>query len=455
MLAYRAAATLAEWLTNVVPARATSKVARAFAGRRHLLDRYEQWGVSGRDPSRPLVWFHAPSVGEGLMALPLIRQLRTELPETQIVYTFFSPSAEPFSGTLDVDFAAYLPFDTPGAAERALRALRPTALVFSKLDVWPTLVRHAHRHGVRTGVVSASMSARSSRRRGVGAAFTREAYATLEAVGAAGEDDARHLVEAGVRPERVRVTGDTRYDQAWARAHGEHELRRHGALIDALRSDRVARDRITQDRITQDRITLVAGSTWPADERHLLPAWRQVTSEVPGARFIIAPHEIHRRTLGSVERWATRSGLLCTRLSTLEATVAGTRAPEPRTAAWDVLLVDRIGVLADLYAVADIAYVGGGFHRAGLHSVVEPAVFHVPVLFGPQHDSSRDAGLLLRGGGAHAVADETTLAQQLLTLVRHAERRQTMAVALREIVSGELGATRRSFAIVRELLGAV
>src|SRR5204862_2155049 len=126
-----------------------------------------------------------------------------------------------------------------------------------------------------------------------------------------------------------------------------------------------------------------------------------VRARVRDARLVIAPHEPSAAHLVAVERWAAGDGLRCARLG-------GAAAGEA-----DVVLVDVVGVLGDLYALADVAYVGGGFHDAGLHSVVEPAAFGAPVLFGPRWDMSRDAGLLRSRGGGAPVADENDLARHL------------------------------------------
>jgi 3-deoxy-D-manno-octulosonic-acid transferase len=123
-----------------------------------------------------------------------------------------------FARSLDVDFRDYLPFDTPGDARTALDALAPTALVFSKLDVWPVITRAARARGVKLGLISATVSRGSSRRSRAATNLLRDAYASLDAVGAVDDADADRLVQLGVRPRVISITGDTRYDQVWLRA---------------------------------------------------------------------------------------------------------------------------------------------------------------------------------------------------------------------------------------------
>ncbi|MGH7665197.1 MAG: 3-deoxy-D-manno-octulosonic acid transferase [Gemmatimonadaceae bacterium] len=396
------------------------KLVRGLRARAGLRPIYAAWGTLHRDASRPLLWLHAPSVGEGLQARPVLEIVRSELPDTQLAYTYFSPSAERFAGSLAVDFRQMLPFDTPGDVESVLSALRPTALVYSKLDVWPLLTERASVRGVRLGLISATVAPRSSRLSHIGRSLLREAYARIDAVGAVDAVDAERLVEIGARRDAIMVTGDTRYDQVWRRV--EHTDRK-GALLAPLASARP---------------TLVAGSTWPADEKPLLGAWRALRTR--GARLIIAPHEPTERALVAVEQWGAASGLRLARLGAAEADTA------------DVVLVDRVGVLGDLYALADVAYVGGGFHRAGLHSVIEPAAFGVPVLFGPRNGSSRDAALLLSAEGAAAVRTQGEIVARLDEWLGNGSSRDEAGRRARTVVRAGLGATARSFALVRRLL---
>jgi 3-deoxy-D-manno-octulosonic-acid transferase len=421
-LAYDAVANLARAATAVAPAGG-AKVTRALAERRGLIDRYRQWASAHRDRSRPLLWMHAPSVGEGLMARPILERLREAKPRTQLAYTWFSPSAVKFAGGLDVDFRDYLPVDTVGDMSAALGALAPAALVYSKLDVWSNLTTLASERGVKVGMISASLPATSSRRSGIAKALLHDAYACLDAVGAVDGEDADRLIEIGVRREVIQVTGDTRYDQVWARAQG---IAGKESLLAPLRSPRPL---------------LVAGSTWPADEAVLLPAFVHLQRSIPDLRLMIAPHEPTPAHLEPIYAWAKQSGLRAVSMS------------EPTAAESNVIIVDRVGVLGDLYALAAIAYVGGGFHAAGLHSVLEPASFGVPVLVGPRHQGSRDALALLRAGGAATCPDERSAVAKLTGWLRNDAERRAAGDEARQVVRDGLGAADRSTRLVESLLG--
>lgn len=413
----RVGASLARWAPNV-----ETKVVRALRARNGIRDRYLGWGARQRDPSRPLLWMHAPSVGEGLQARPVLELVRRRHPEVQLAYTHYSPSAEAFARGLDVDFRDYLPFDSAADSRVALAALRPAALVFSKLDVWPTLTRLAAADGVRLGLVSATLAAQSSRRTRLAGALLHDAYAALDVVGAIDPADAARLADLGVRADRIVITGDTRYDQVWQRA--QHVDRAKPVLA----------------RLASPRLTIVAGSTWPADEQALLPAFAALRRAGSIARLVIAPHEPTAAHLAPIERWAASEALSLARL-------------DNATAATDVVLVDRVGVLGDLYALAHVAFVGGGFHSAGLHSVLEPAAFGAPVLFGPRHTASRDAMFLIAHGGGRAVDGTPALVEALTLWLTDATDRAQASTCAATMVREGLGAAERSLAVLERLLG--
>jgi 3-deoxy-D-manno-octulosonic-acid transferase len=401
------------------------KIARSLRARRGVVARIAARAKQVRDPNRPLLWFHAPSVGEGLQARPVVAALRDADPDLQFAYTFYSPSAERFAQSIGADITDYLPFDGASEADALLDALKPSALVFVKLDVWPLLVARAAARKIPVALLSATLSPESSRLGIASRVLTRDAYAALSAVGAISEQHAVRLVSLGVRQSVIQVTGDTRFDQVWQRANS---VDRTGTLL---------------SRLASARPTLVAGSTWPPDDAVLFGAWNAVRAAVPTARLIIAPHEPSAEHVDPILQWGRKAGL---KTLTLDSALSeGAHA--------DVIVVDQTGVLGELYALADVAFVGGGFHSAGLHSVIEPAAFGAPVVFGPGHRMSREAGLLLAAHGARSVGTSAEMAMALCSWLGDRARRATAGEKARATVQAELGATRRSVSLLQQLIG--
>lgn len=401
------------------------KVSRSVRGRRGVLDRMAAWGRGQRDPTRPLVWVHAPSVGEGLQAAEVLAELRRRHPDWQVAYTHFSPSAEGFAARQSADYTDYLPWDTSAAAHRALQALRPSVLVYSKVDVWPALACAADATGVPVALIAATVSPISSRLRWPARTFLRPGYAALRAAGAVSAADAERLVTLGTPAERIEVLGDPRFDSVLS-------------VIDAVEPGDPAL------RFKAGSPVLVAGSTWPADEALLLRAFAEVRRVHPESRLILAPHEPTPRHLVGIRAGARRWAL-----------------PDPVTldeAAPDApfVLVDRVGVLARLYGAGAMAYVGGGFGTAGLHSVLEPAGWAVPVAFGPRWQNSREAGVLLEAAAAE-VLDLPDPARQLAAwwsrmLAERGDREQAGRAAAMVIDAGRGAAVRQAEMVERLVL---
>jgi 3-deoxy-D-manno-octulosonic-acid transferase len=411
-----------------VLARGESKLARGVRGRRGVLERMERWAREHRDASRPLVWFHAPSVGEGLQARAVASLLRQRRPEVQLVYTHFSPSAERFAATVPADFRDYLPFDLPGEMRRALKLLRPAVIAFTKTEVWPNLAREAQQQGVRLALLSATLPLNSSRLGGTARPFLLPAFGRLDRLAAISAADAERFTRLGVPPERRVVMGDARFDQVWQRARA---VDRESPLLRPL-----------ADPATP---TLVAGSTWPPDEQRLFAALRAVREPGSPARLVLVPHEPTPDHLRQAEQRLAAHRFPHVRLSRLEQTPSRE---------WQALVVDRVGVLGELYALADIAYVGGGFGSAGLHSVLEPAAFGAPVLFGPRHSNAREATELIQAGGAFALANAAALQSRLRVLLTDSAARRAAGDAARAYVEAGLGAAERGVRVVEELLGS-
>jgi 3-deoxy-D-manno-octulosonic-acid transferase len=403
-----------------------AKLKRGVAGRAGALAALREWSTARRQ-REPLIWVHAPSVGESLMAQAIIQALRSRVPEAQIAFTHFSPSAERMRERVGADIATYLPWDTSENLRNTLDLLRPSAIAFVRSEIWPNLVRHAARRDIPTLLVNAVLSARSSRLRPVARNILGPAYRRLSAVGAINEQTAARYQRLGVAEQRIRVTGDARFDQVWRRVQA---LQREQPLLRRLRDPAV--------------LTLVAGSTWPADERALLPAVARIAADTP-LRVILAPHEPVEEHLRQAEQSARAVGLSCTRLADVEA---------DRGAPPAVVLVDRVGVLADLYAIADVAFVGGAFQGSGVHSVVEPAALGVPVLFGPNHSNAEEAGELVSAGGALSVADAQVVETSVRRWLDPTERGRA-GKAAQAFTESRLGGAAANALLILESLGAV
>jgi len=425
--AYRAVVRLGV-LCLPAAARVSPKLRQGHQARAGLVDRFRRWAATSRDPTRQLVWFHAPSVGEGLQADAVIRRVRQRHPEWQIVYTFFSPSAENLARRMAADYADYLPYDLPADVDALLDGLQPHALIFTKLDVWPELATRAARRAA-VGLIAGTVRPHSGRLRWPMHEVLEPGYRALALAAAVANEDARRLRRLGVPPDRLRVLGDPRFD----------------SVMDLVRA-------VPQDdpllRLGAGAHTMVAGSTWPGDEAVLLDAFARLYVHRPEARLILVPHEPTEPRLGEIEAAAARLGVPA------PLRLSRRRADEHPP----ILLVDRVGVLATLYGTGAMAYVGGGFHHAGLHSVVEPAAWGIPVVFGPRWTESREASLLLEAGGAEALSElgatqaGTTLQELWEDWIRNDRRRIAQGTKARRLVEAGTGAADRLADLVEELV---
>jgi 3-deoxy-D-manno-octulosonic-acid transferase len=425
-LLYRAGVVLSRPLLPLA-GMFNDKVARGHRGRAGALERLEAWGRTRRDHARPLVWFHAPSVGEGLQARSVLARIRSRHPDWQIVYTHFSPSAEKFAQSTGADVADYLPYDGLSAARRLITALRPSVLAFTKLDLWPELATTAQAKGTRVVLVAGTVRPGSSRLRWPARQLIRPGYQSLALAMAIAEADAKRLVTLGVESRSIRVVGDPRFDSVL-------DVVKAVPLDDPLK------------QLGSEAPTMVAGSTWPGDEAVLLEAFARLRIHRPEARLILVPHEPTPQHLTGIERMAQRFGL------PVPVRLNGANGGTP------LVLVDRVGVLARLYGGGAMAYVGGGFHGAGLHSVLEPAAWGMPVVFGPRWEESRDASLLLEAGGAEALAElgNYDAAEALQALwddwIVNQVRRAAQGRKALGVVQRGAGAADRSVELLEELV---
>ncbi len=399
--------------------RGSSKVAEGIRGRRGAHDALRDWGRTHRSPDRPLAWFHAPSVGEGLQARAVLERLQAVRPTLQSVYTFFSPSAVGLARRMPADTAEYFPWDVAGEMEALLSALTPDFLAFTKTEVWPGVTEAAANRGTPVVLTAATLPASAGRLRLPARILLRRTFASLSLVTAVADEDAERFLELGVAKERIQVTGDPGIDSAWQRVR---EAPAEAPYLAPFRSDPAP--------------TLVAGSTWRPDEGQILPAFARLRERHSTLRAVIAPHEPTSEHLGRLEAMCSELGVRTVRLSEVEE--------EGKIGPAEAILVDRVGILAHLYTIGSAAYVGGGFHRSGLHSVLEPAAAGVPVLFGPQHANSAAAGELARFHGARVVRSSGELVEVLRSWLEAPELMEETGNRAFEYIEAHRGASSRT-----------
>jgi 3-deoxy-D-manno-octulosonic-acid transferase len=393
------------------------KLARGVAGRRAWRDQLA--GLAAGEGELRL-HIHAASVGEFEQAKPLVEALRESGVPISVTASFFSPSGyEQQSRYEAIDAASYLPPDTPGEMNAWLDRIAPDLIIIIRYDLWPEFLRASRRRGVPVVLVCGVMREGSSRFRPLLRGFFGELYGMLSLIHAVGDEDARAFARLAPAVP-VEVTGDTRYDRVVGRA-------RAVADVAAFTPERIA-----------GRVVLVAGSTWPPDEEALAPlAGRD------DLLMVIVPHEPTPEHITSLlERFP--GGV------TLSAMERGEGPAVPRA-----VIVDRTGILSALYRVGDIAYVGGGF-GVGVHSVLEPAAYGMPVIAGRGIERSRDASEMADLGALTATAEPREVAPAIERLIDDAESRRRLGEGARLFVEERIGATGRILGSLRRrgLLGA-
>jgi len=387
-----------------------SRKARAWtSGRRDLLIRLSGEVSAWQGSSRKVIWFHCASLGEYEMGRPVMEAIRKHYPECRLVVSFFSPSGylhrknDPLA-----DLVTYLPLDTPRAASRWMDTVNPVAVFFIKYEYWFNFFREMERRNVPHFMISAVFRKEMLFFKSYGGWF-RERLARVSTIFVQQPEDEQLLRSAGFT--RVVVAGDTRFDRV---------------TETVLRAEPVT----TMERFCLGYKVVIAGSSWPEDERILLPSVRELMDD-PSVRFVFAPHDISRNRIDAVR---TVLGVSSLTLSVLE--LDGDSGGEK------VLIIDRIGLLSRIYRYARVAFIGGAFGQ-GLHNILEAVAFGVPVLFGPKHQKFWEARALIDAGGAWSVDGESACRDRLVTLLHDDRLHAAASDICKTFVSRNSGAARK------------
>lgn len=371
-----------------------------------------------------LVVFHNSSVGEWEQSAPIIDEMRKIHPNLYVIATFFSPSGFKIVKNTSINYKMYLPLDSLWNVVLFFRVIKPKLWVIAKYDVWPNFLFAANRRGIPVVLASAELAADSSRHRWPMRVFNRAFYGKLSAILPVSSDYAERFSLFYPHSSNLLVTGDTRYDQIYRKAQAVQQ-----------------RPKI-QIFTNNTGLQFIAGSIWPADEKHLMPALLRCINEFPNLQTVLVPHEISETHILAIESQLHEFGITAERYTDF--------APHGTSNA-RVVIINTIGILAALYSQSDIAYVGGSF-SSGVHNVMEPAAFGLPILFGPRHINSHEAVMLKQRGAAFQITNQTDCELRLKQLIQDEIFRKEAGQKSISLLTSSLGATQRAVTIIETLL---
>jgi len=375
-------------------------------GQRGILSRIRE----AVKPGDRVIWVHAASLGEFEQGRPLIEMIRKKHPEFKILLTFFSPSGyEVRKNYQGADCVTYLPFDTPLRVHRFLDSVRPEMAIFVKYEIWRNYLAELNRRRIPTYLISACFRPEQKFfKRGFG--WYGDWLRWFTHIFVQDEESRRLLATIGIT--NVDVTGDTRFDRV-------SDIRETRKPIPEL------------ERFTANSpVTMLAGSSWPLDEDVYIP-WFNAH---PEHKLIVAPHEFDSRRLAKLRARFEHGTVL---MSEVKDT------PEALDTA-QVLIMDCFGLLSSAYAYCDIAYVGGGF-GVGIHNINEPAVYGVPVIYGPNHSRFIEANEMARVGCGLPVSGQDSFEHVMEMLTSDPAERERRGKWARQYIDSKLGATGRVY----------
>jgi 3-deoxy-D-manno-octulosonic-acid transferase len=376
------------------------------------------------------IWIHAVSVGEVLTARALLPELRERYPQLRIFLSTTTMTGQQIArnNLQYVDDVFYFPFDFTFIVNRTLRLVKPRLFIMMETEIWPNLLRACRRAKVRTVLVNGRISSRSYPRYRLVRWFFRRVLHDIDRFCMQSEESARRIIDIGAERDRVIVTGSLKFDSL--------------EIPGSAPADRGRNRVLRYFRITPDRTVFIAASTLKGEEEPVLEAFQRIRATMTNALLIVAPRKTERFV--DVERLARRAGWKVTRRSELRVD------SEPRC---DVVVLDTIGELAQLYQVATAVFVGGSLVDAGGHNILEPAVFGKPIVFGPHMQNFAEiAQTFLENGAAIQIQSGRELETVMMDLLGDPVKRASLGAAARALVEANRGARGRSLAAIAQLL---
>jgi 3-deoxy-D-manno-octulosonic-acid transferase len=364
-----------------------------------------------------VVWFHAASLGEFEQGRPIIERLKQEFPSHKILLTFFSPSGYEIRKDYELaDVVCYLPMDSKRNVKKFLDTVNPTMALFIKYEFWPNYLKGLQQRTTPTLLVSGIFRENQIFFKPFGG-FMRKSLNAFDHFFV--QDQTSKDLLISIYQENVTISGDTRFDRVYEILQQDNEL-----------------DYITEFKNNQ--YTVVAGSTWKEDEELLVNYINNSASEEE--KFIIAPHNMNTKDIDELKKSITKKVVL---YSEKEGKVLSI---------FNVFIIDTIGVLTKVYSVADAAYVGGGLTKNGVHNILEPATFGVPIVIGPAYKKYKEVVDLVALNGCKVIANQNEFSAIFTKLKENVSYRKQLGQINQHFIKENIGATEATMKYINNRL---
>jgi 3-deoxy-D-manno-octulosonic-acid transferase len=392
----------ASFLLKIV-ALFSNKMKLFVNGRKNVFKTLQQ-KISNTDKT---IWFHCASLGEFEQGVPIMEAIKKLKPDHKIVVSFFSPSGfEIKKNTPLADVAVYLPMDTPANAKKFISAVHPSLSFFVKYEFWPNYLFELQKKNIPTLLISGVFRESQIFFKPYGG-FMRRALASFDHFFLQDKNSEALLKSIGF--SNTTVSGDTRFDRV------SHQIEMDNTLKFA-------------EEFKSDSLCIVCGSTWPEDEAVLLD---YINSAPENVKFIIAPHKIEAAKIEDFTK------------KVVKKTVLHSSIDEVNISDYSVLIIDCIGLLSKLYSYADIAYVGGAMGKTGLHNILEPATFGVPIVIGKNFNEFPEAKRLRDLAGLFSISNAAECTEILNKLILNDSFRNKTGMIAGHFVNKNTGATKK------------
>jgi len=353
------------------------------------------------------VWFHVASLGEFEQARPIIEELKSSFTKYKILVTFFSPSGYEVRKNYDLaDVVCYLPLDSVSNAEKFVKNINIKMAIFVKYEFWPNFLNELSKNQIPTILVSGIFREQQLFFQFYGG-FMRNSLKAFHHFFLQDENSKKLLKSIDFKNSSV--VGDTRFDRV-------SRILNQDNSIDFI------------NEFKNNTYTLVAGSTWREDEELLVNYINNSTSK--DEKFIIAPHNINKEAIATLRK------------SILTKTVLFSEKEGKNLADFDVIIIDTIGILTKIYASVDVAYVGGGL-RTGLHNILEPATFGIPVVIGNKFDKFKEAVDLVNLKGCITIRNQNEFSSIFKKLKKEEDFRKSTGNINKKYIQEHLGASQK------------